>query len=92
MPSFAGYGPVGRRLHESLSQYGIPCIIIDLNADTVKSLLNGGHLAFLGDIQHQITMDLAGVRTARLIAFTFPDPARPCPPTCRSREPMRTSR
>lgn len=70
-----GYGPVGRRLHESLSQYGIPCIIIDLNADTVKSLLNGGHLAFLGDIQHQITMDLAGVRTARMIAFTFPDPA-----------------
>ncbi|WP_290566646.1 cation:proton antiporter [Akkermansia sp.] len=70
-----GYGPVGRRLHENLAQYGIPCIIIDLNADTVKSLLNDGHLAFLGDIQHQITMDLAGIRTARLIAFTFPDPA-----------------
>lgn len=70
-----GYGPVGRRLHESLAQYGIPCIIIDLNADTVKALLNDGHLAFLGDIQHQITMDLAGIRTARLIAFTFPDPA-----------------
>lgn len=70
-----GYGPVGRRLHENLSQYGIPCIIIDLNADTVKSLLNQGHLAFLGDIQHQITMELAGIRTARLIAFTFPDPA-----------------
>lgn len=69
-----GYGPVGRRLHESLAQYGIPCIIIDLNADTVKALLNDGHLAFLGDIQHQITMDLAGIRTARLIAFTFPDP------------------
>lgn len=70
-----GYGPVGRRLHESLSRYGIPSIIIDLNADTVKTLLNEGHLAFLGDIQHQITMDLAGIRTARLIAFTFPDPA-----------------
>lgn len=69
-----GYGPVGRRLHESLAQYGVPCIIIDLNADTVKALLNDGHLAFLGDIQHQITMDLAGIRTARLIAFTFPDP------------------
>lgn len=70
-----GYGPVGKRLHESLARYGIPCIIIDLNADTVKSLLNEGHLAFLGDIQHQITMDLAGIRTARLIAFTFPDPS-----------------
>lgn len=69
-----GYGPVGRRLHENLSQYGIPCIIIDLNADTVKALLNDDHLAFLGDIQHQITMELAAVRTARLIAFTFPDP------------------
>ena len=34
-----GYGPVGRRLHASLSQYGIPCIIIDLNADTVKTCL-----------------------------------------------------
>ena len=45
-----------------------------MNADTVKSLLNGGHLAFLGDIQHQITMELASIRTARLIAFTFPDP------------------
>ena len=69
-----GYGPVGRKMHESLGRYGIPCIIIDLNADTVKSLLNGGHLAFLGDIQHQITMELASIRTARLIAFTFPDP------------------
>lgn len=69
-----GYGPVGRRLHETLSQYGITSIIIDLNADTVKSLLNDGHLAFLGDIQHQVTMELASIRTARLIAFTFPDP------------------
>lgn len=69
-----GYGPVGKHMHESLARYGIPCIIIDLNADTVKSLLNEGHLAFLGDIQHQITMDLAGTKKARLIAFTFPDP------------------
>ncbi len=69
-----GYGPVGRRLHTSLSSYGIPCIIIDLNADTVKSLLNDGYLAFLGDIQHEITMELASVKNARLIAFTFPDP------------------
>lgn len=69
-----GYGPVGRRLHENLSSYGIPCIIIDLNADTVKTLLNEGHLAFLGDIQHQITMELAGIQKARFMAFTFPDP------------------
>ncbi len=69
-----GYGPVGRRLHRSLSGYGVPCIIVDLNADTVKSLLNEGYLAFLGDIQHEITMELSSVKNARLIAFTFPDP------------------
>ncbi|MEG0143545.1 MAG: NAD-binding protein, partial [Akkermansia sp.] len=56
-----------------LDQYGIPCIIIDLNADTVKSLLNKGATAILGDIQHEITMEIAGISKAKLIAFTFPD-------------------
>ncbi len=70
-----GYGPVGKRLHTSLSSYGVPCVIIDLNADTIKSLLNKGHIAFLGDIQHHITMELAGLAQAKIIAFTFPDPA-----------------
>ncbi|MEG2237292.1 MAG: cation:proton antiporter [Akkermansia sp.] len=68
-----GYGPVGKRLHQDLDQYGIPCIIIDLNADTVKSLLNKGATAILGDIQHEITMEIAGISKAKLIAFTFPD-------------------
>ena len=68
-----GYGPVGQRLHENLAQYGIPCIIIDLNADTVKALLNSGTTAILGDIQHEVTMDLASLSRAKLIAFTFPD-------------------
>ncbi len=68
-----GYGPVGQHLHRDLEKYGISCIIIDLNADTVKRLLNQGTTAILGDIQHSITMDLAGVGRARMIAFTFPD-------------------
>ncbi|WPX40390.1 cation:proton antiporter [Akkermansia sp. N21116] len=68
-----GYGPVGQRLHHDLEKYGIACIIVDLNADTVKRLLNQGVTAILGDIQHSVTMDLAGVAKARLIAFTFPD-------------------
>lgn len=68
-----GYGPVGKRLHQDLAQYGIPCIIIDLNADTVKNLLNSGTTAILGDIQHEVTMELASISKAKLIAFTFPD-------------------
>lgn len=68
-----GYGPVGQRLHWDLEKYGISCIIVDLNADTVKRLLNQGMTAILGDIQHSVTMELAGASKARLIAFTFPD-------------------
>lgn len=68
-----GYGPVGKRLHESLTSYGIDSLIVDLNADTIKKLLSSGVPALLGDIRHGETMSLIGVSRARLVAFTFPD-------------------
>lgn len=68
-----GYGPIGKRLHESLSRYGIPCIIVDLNADTIRKLLDTNTPALLGDIRHTETLSLVGIKQARLIAFTFPD-------------------
>lgn len=72
-----GYGPVGQRLHEDLLSYGIPCVIVDLNADTIKRLLNSGSSAILGDIQHETTQQLAGVERAHLLAYTFPDTSVP---------------
>lgn len=68
-----GYGPIGKRLHESLSRYGIPCIIVDLNADTIRQLLNSNIPALLGDIRHTEILSLVGIKQARFIAFTFPD-------------------
>jgi CPA2 family monovalent cation:H+ antiporter-2 len=51
---------------------GIPCLIIDLNADTVCQLKKDGHLVLFGDVTHPEALALAKVRDARMIAFTFP--------------------
>lgn len=68
-----GYGPVGKHLHESLTKYGIPVLIVDLNADTINKLIKDNIPAILGDIRHPEIMSLIGISQARFIAFTFPD-------------------
>lgn len=70
-----GYGPVGQRLVESLDAAGIPSIIIDLNAETVRRLHKAGRQVLFADAAHHETWELAGIERARLVAFTFPDTA-----------------
>jgi CPA2 family monovalent cation:H+ antiporter-2 len=67
-----GYGPVGQALHLALLDAGIPCLIVDLNADTVYELKKQGHPVLFGDVTHPEAMALAKVKKARMIAFTFP--------------------
>lgn len=68
-----GYGPVGQALHESLSREGIPALIIELNADTVRRLAKAGHAVLFADVHNEETWQLAGVERCRLVAFTFPN-------------------
>lgn len=68
-----GYGPVGQKLVESLDEAGVPNIIVDLNAETVRRLHKAGRPVLFADAAHSETWDLAGIERARLIAFTFPD-------------------
>jgi len=68
-----GYGPVGQALNNQLRNHGVATIIIDLNAETVKSLLKNGQPVVFGDVRHAETLELAHIERARLIAFTFPD-------------------
>ncbi len=70
-----GYGPVGQRLVEALDQAGVPNVIVDLNADTVRRLHKEGRQVLFADATHHETWELAGVERARLVAFTFPDTA-----------------
>ncbi len=87
-----GFGPVGQRLYKSLSSYAIPCIIVDLNADTIRGLLRNGTPALLGDIRHNETLKLVGVDRAQFIAFTFPDinPVLAARPEIQSLNPLIT--
>jgi CPA2 family monovalent cation:H+ antiporter-2 len=70
-----GYGVVGKQLHEELAKAGVPCLIIELNVDTVRNLKRQGVPVLFADATHRETWDLARVQSARLVAFTFPDAA-----------------
>jgi CPA2 family monovalent cation:H+ antiporter-2 len=68
-----GYGPVGRRLVEALDAMGVSSLIVELNADTVRTLHRAGRPVLFADATHHETWSLAGVERARLVAFTFSD-------------------
>lgn len=67
-----GYGPVGQALHQAMLDMGVECVVIDLNADTVRQLKKQGYPVLFGDVTHPEALALAKIKRARLIAFTFP--------------------
>ena len=68
-----GYGPVGRALNRALLAEGVPTLVIELNAQTVKRLMTEGQPVLFADAAHEETWALARLETASLVAFTFPD-------------------
>ncbi|NNE90151.1 MAG: hypothetical protein HKN23_00745 [Verrucomicrobiales bacterium] len=70
-----GYGPVGRALNRALLHAGVPTLIIELNAQTVQTLLNEGQPVLFADVTHEETWELTRLDNAVLVAFTFPDAA-----------------
>jgi len=68
-----GHGPVGQRLVAALDVIGVPSLVIELNADTVRTLHRSGRPVLFADATHHETWALAGVEHARLVAFTFSD-------------------
>ena len=67
-----GYGTVGQMLHRGLQRLGIPVLVVELNAETVRSLLKQGHAVLFADIAQADTLELAGIARARLLVVTFP--------------------
>lgn len=68
-----GFGPVGRNLHRALAKCKIPVIVLELNADTVKELTLQGVKVLFADARQPEALEMAGIKRARSIAFTFPD-------------------
>ncbi len=68
-----GFGPVGRNLHHALEKCGIATLVLELNADTVHELTGQGMMVLFADARQPEALEMAGIRRARSIAFTFPD-------------------
>jgi CPA2 family monovalent cation:H+ antiporter-2 len=67
-----GFGPVGQALNTALHDHGVPTLIIELNADTVKELQRAKQPVLFADASHEETWELARLGTAKMVAFTFP--------------------
>jgi CPA2 family monovalent cation:H+ antiporter-2 len=71
-----GYGPVGQHVHRLLADAGLGVVVVDLNMDTIESLLRRGERAIFGDASHPAILDAAGVRRASHLVLTTPDSVR----------------
>ena len=73
-----GYGPVGRSLNEALKRCGVDTLVMELNSETVRALKKEGQPVLFADSTHSEALDLAGIKRARLVAFTFPSVSATC--------------
>jgi CPA2 family monovalent cation:H+ antiporter-2 len=64
-------------------------LVLELNAQTVRSLKAEGQPVLFADATHPEALDLAGIMRARLVAFTFPAVEMTCAavPLVRERNP-----
>jgi CPA2 family monovalent cation:H+ antiporter-2 len=67
-----GYGPVGRTAAGLLKDFGIKPVMIDLNVDTVSSLIASGETAIYGDAGQREILQAAGIDDARYLLITVP--------------------
>lgn len=70
-----GYGPVGRVVDALLRDAGIHTVIIEMNMDTVSSLVRAGRTAIYGDATRPEILSHAGVGRASFLIITLPQSA-----------------
>jgi len=68
-----GYGPVGQTASRILKDFDIPLVIIDLNLDTVRKLMELGQVAIYGDASLRKILEAAGIQKADYFLVTIPD-------------------
>ncbi|MBO8127493.1 MAG: cation:proton antiporter, partial [Firmicutes bacterium] len=69
-----GYGINGRNLARAARSSGIPYVIIEINAQTVKAEKAKGEPIFFGDATQETILDHADVRQARVLVLAISDP------------------
>jgi CPA2 family monovalent cation:H+ antiporter-2 len=68
-----GYGPVGQTASRILAEFGIEPVLIDLNLDTVRTLVATGRPAIYGDATRREILEAAHLPEASYLLVTIPD-------------------
>ena len=68
-----GYGPVGRTAARILNDFGIAVVVVDLNLDRVRDLVDSGQPAIFGDAARREILETAGITDADYLLVTIPD-------------------
>ncbi len=69
----AGYGINGRNLARTLKATHIPYVILEVNADTIRTARNDGEPIIYGDITRPDVLLRAGIDCAKAIVFAISD-------------------
>ncbi len=69
-----GFGLGGKEISGALTQLGLPYVVLELNAETVKRASADGVPIYYADITTPETLKLAHVETARAVAILINDP------------------
>jgi CPA2 family monovalent cation:H+ antiporter-2 len=67
-----GFGPVGQAVDHGLRHAGLETAIVDLNMDTVTTVLEKGRLAVYGDATNALILKAAGITRATQLIITLP--------------------
>ncbi|HET7479673.1 MAG TPA: cation:proton antiporter [Rubrobacteraceae bacterium] len=70
----AGHGRVGRFVARMLHGLGQPLVVVDLNPDRVEEARNSGVPVVYGDASAEPVLEAAGIKRARVVICTVPDP------------------
>ena len=68
-----GYGRVGKRIAQTLSERGVPVVVAERNRERVEQLRAQGYAAVSGDAAEPATLVQAHVTGARFLVVAVPD-------------------
>jgi CPA2 family monovalent cation:H+ antiporter-2 len=68
-----GYGPVGRTVDRTLQESGIMTVVVDLNMETIQTLVGSGRVAVFGNASNKAILEQAGAKRATHIIVTLPE-------------------
>jgi CPA2 family monovalent cation:H+ antiporter-2 len=68
-----GYGRVGRRIGQALTERGLPFVVVEQNRELVEKLREQSIQAVVGDATESARLVEAGVVRARMLVIAIPD-------------------